>query len=357
VTNSIWSNVIVHQGKVLEGTISKGEEVEAIVDEKRRLDIARNHTATHLLQAALRQVLGSQVQQSGSLVAPERLRFDFTHGSPITKEQLAETQRLVNEMVRQNLPLSSKRTSYKEAIDQGALAFFGEKYGKEVTVLEVGEPAISVELCGGTHVKATGEIGLFFILSESGIGAGIRRIEAITGRGAEDFVESQLSIVEDIARGLRVPTPELKSRISALQAELDGERKRALSLERELLRDKVDSLVNKVESISGVSVLAAKVPASNMESLRHTGDLVKERVGSAVVVLGAVFNNRPNFVAMVTPDLVARGLNAGDIVKQVAAVTGGSGGGRPELGQAGGKDKGKIDDALKLVRRLVEKVQ
>jgi alanyl-tRNA synthetase len=184
----------------------------------------------------------------------------------------------------------------------------------------------------------------------------MRRIEAVTGRGAEDLVESQLSIVEDAARELRVPTSELKSRISDLQAELDGERKKALSLERELLRNTVDSLISKVEPIKGISLLAAKVPASNMDSLRHTGDLVKERMGSTVVVLGAVFNNRPNFVAMVTPDLVARGLNAGDIVKQVAAVTGGSGGGRPELGQAGGKDKGKIDDALKLVRGLVKGV-
>jgi alanyl-tRNA synthetase len=338
---------------MVEGTISRGEKVEAIVDEKRRLDIARNHTATHLLQAALRQVLGSRVQQSGSLVAPERLRFDFTHTGAITEEQLAQVQRIVNEWVRQNFPVRSKRTSYGEAMAQGALAFFGEKYGEEVTVLEISEPAISTELCGGTHVKATGEIGLFLILSESGIGAGMRRIEAITGRGAEDFVGSQLSLIEDAARELRVTPPELKSRISALQAELDGERKRALSLERELLRKTVDSLIDKVESINGVSVLAAKVPASNMESLRHTGDLIKKRVGSAVVVLGAVFNNRPNFVAMVTPDLVARGLNAGDIVKQVAAVTGGSGGGRPELGQAGGKDKSKIDDALKLVRELV----
>jgi len=302
-------------------------------------------------------VLGRQLQQSGSLMAPERFRFDFTHIGAITKEQLAEVQRIVNEMVRQNLRVYSETIPYREAMAQGALAFFGEKYGEEVRVLKIGDPPISIELCGGTHVKATGEIGLFLILSESSIGAGMRRIEAITGRGAEDLVESQFSIMEDAARELRVPTPELKSRISALQAELDGERRRALSLERELLRNMVDSLINRVESINEVNVLAAKVPASNMESLRYVGDLIKERVDSVVVVLGAVFNNRPNFVAMVTPDLVARGLNAGDIVKQVAAVAGGSGGGRPELGQAGGKDKGKIDDALKLVRRLVGRMR
>ena len=359
VTNTVrhtekGSELIIHQGKVVEGQISTGDEVEAIVDEGRHLDIARNHTATHLLQAALRQVLGSQVQQSGSLVAPERLRFDFTHVGTISKEQLNEVQRIVNEMVRHNLPVRSRKTSYSEAIAQGALAFFGEKYGEEVRVLEIGEPVISAELCGGTHVNSTGEIGLFLIADESSIGAGMRRIEAVTGRGAEELVATQLSIVEEAAQELKVSPSDIMDRISALQKELDAERKRALSLERELLKHTVDSLLGKAESIAGITVLAAKVPASNMESLRYTGDLIKERLDSVVVVLGAVYNNQANFVAMVTPDLVARGFNAGQIVKQVAAVAGGSGGGRAEMGQAGGKDKRKIDDALKLVRRLIE---
>jgi alanyl-tRNA synthetase len=348
------NDTTINHGKVVEGTISVGDAVEAIVDEARRLDIARNHTATHLLQAALRQVLGTQVQQAGSLVAPERLRFDFTHVGTISKEQLNEVQRIVNERVRQNLPVRSKIASYSEAIAQGALALFGEKYGEKVRVLEIGEPVISAELCGGTHVNSTGEIGLFLIVGESSIGAGIRRIEAVTGRGAEELVETQLSIVEEATKELRVSASEIRSRISALQTELDAERKKAISLERELLRNSVDSLLSKAESIAGITVLAAKVPASNMESLRYLGDLIKERLGSVVVVLAAAYNNRANFVAMVTPDLVARGLNAGQIVKQVAAVAGGSGGGRAELGQAGGKDKRKIDEALKLVRRLIE---
>ena len=356
VTNTFRTpkDTTVHHGTVVEGTVSVGDTVEAIVDEKRRLDIARNHTATHLLQAALRQVLGSQVQQAGSLVAPERLRFDFTHVGTISKEQLNEVQRIVNEKVRHNLPVRSKIASYSEAIAQGALAFFGEKYGEEVQVLEIGKPVISAELCGGTHVNSTGEIGLFLIIDESSIGAGIRRIEAVTGRGAEELVETQLSIVEETAQGLKVSASEIKSRIFTLQTELESERKRAHSMERELLRHTVDSLLDRVESVAGITVLAAKVPASNMESLRYMGDLVKERLGSVVVVLAAVYNNQANFVAMVTPDLVARGLNAGQIVKQVAAVAGGGGGGRAELGQAGAKDKRKIDEALKLVRRLVE---
>ncbi|MBE9500837.1 MAG: alanine--tRNA ligase, partial [Chloroflexi bacterium] len=359
VTNTVrhiekGSELIIHQGKVVEGQISVNDEVEAIVGEKCRLDIARNHTATHLLQASLRQVLGTQVQQAGSLVAPDRLRFDFTYlGSP-TREQLTEVQRIVNERVRQNLPVRSRIIPYREAIAQGALAFFGEKYGEDVRVLEIGDPAISTELCGGTHVNSTGEIGLFLIIDESSIGAGMRRIEAVTGRGAEELVEAKLSLVEETAQELRVSASEIKSRISALQTELDAERKRALSLERELQRHTVDSLLNKAESIAGVTVLAAKVSASNMESLRYMGDLIKERLGSVVVVLGAVYGNQANFVAMVTPDLVAKELNAGQIAKQVAAVAGGSGGGRAALGQAGGKDKRKIDDALRLVRRLVE---
>jgi len=294
------------------------------------------------------------VQQSGSLVAPERLRFDFTHVGTISKEQLNEVQRIVNEMVRHNLRVRSRKTSYSEAIAEGALAFFGEKYGDEVRVLEIGEPVISAELCGGTHVNSTGQIGLFLIVGESSIGAGMRRIEAVAGRGAEELVETQLSIVEEAAQELKVPASDISSRVSTLQKELDAERKRALSLEREVLKHTVDSLLSKAESIAGITVLTAKVPASNMESLRYTGDLIKERLGSVVVVLAAVYNNQANFVAMVTTDLVARGLNAGQIVKQVAAVAGGSGGGRAEMGQAGGKDKRKIEEALKQVRRLIE---
>ena len=355
VTSSLRTpdDIIIHRGEVVEGQISVGDTVEAIVDEKRRLDIARNHTATHLLQAALRQLLGEQVRQSGSLVAPDRLRFDFTYPSALTKGQLAEVQRIVNENIRRNLKVESRMMPYQEALDKGALAFFGEKYGDEVRVLEIGEPAISIELCGGTHVRATGEIGFFHIVGESSIGAGLRRIEAVTGRGAEEFIQGQLSIIEEAAHALRGTPPEIVDRVSALQQELEAERKRASALERELLKKTVDSIVGQVESVNGVPVLAARVPASNMEALRQMGDLIKERLGSVLVVLGAVYSEQANFVAMVTPDLVKRGLHAGEIVKQVAAVVGGGGGGRAEMGQAGGKDKKKLDDALKQVPRFI----
>ncbi|MBE0415939.1 MAG: hypothetical protein IBX36_05300 [Dehalococcoidia bacterium] len=286
-------------------------------------------------------------------MAPDRLRFDFTHPSAVTREQLAEVQRIVNENIRQNLHVKDRTTSYSEAIAQGALAFFEEKYEEKVRVVEIDEPPISAELCGGTHVRATGEIGFSIIVSESSIGAGMRRIEAVTGRGAEGFVERQLSIMEEVAEELRASAPEIKSRISALHTEIDAERKKALALERELLKNRVDSLLSEVVSINGIPVLVARVTASNMEALRQTGDLIKERLGSVLVVLGAVYNDRANFVAMLTPDLVKRGLHAGEIVKQVAESTGGSGGGRAELGQAGGKDKDRLDDALKQVPRFI----
>ncbi|GAG02943.1 unnamed protein product, partial [marine sediment metagenome] len=219
----------------------------------------------------------------------------------------------------------------------------------------IGKTPISSELCGGTHVRATGEIGFFHIVDESSIGAGLRRIEAVTGRSAEGYIDGQLSIIDEVAEELRATPSEIKSRISALHTEIDAERKRALALERELLRKTVDSLLGEVLSINGIPVLTARVPASNMETLRQTGDLIKDRLKSVLVVLGAVYDNQANFVAMLTPDLVKRGLHAGEIVKQVAQVAGGRGGGRAETGQAGGKDIDKLDDALSTVKDLVVK--
>jgi len=349
------NDITVHRGTVIEGTISPGETVKATVDKERRLDISRNHTATHLLQAALRQVLGEHVRQSGSLVAPDRLRFDFSYRGALTDEQLSEVQRIVNERIRQNLKIRYKMMPYQQALDAGALAFFEEKYGEQVRVLEIGKPSISLELCGGTHVKQTGDIGFFQIVAEASIGAGLRRIEAVTGRGAEGLIKERFSIIEHVADELKAPVAEIENRIAAMQAEINAERKKALILEREMLRSSLDSILTNAESVNDITVLAVKVYASDMEALRQTGDLIKERLKSAVVVLGAVYNDRPNFVAMVTPGLVKKGLHAGNIVKQVAAVAGGGGGGKAEIGQAGGKDVSKLDDALRLVKELVAK--
>jgi alanyl-tRNA synthetase len=363
VTDTVWSpygilaeGAIIHLGQVTKGTISVGDAVEAEVDSDRRLDIARSHTATHLLQAALRQVLGSHVYQRGSQVHPEGFRFDFSHLTAINKQQLNDIQHIVNERIRENLPVKSKVIPYKQAIDDGAIALFEEKYGETVRVMEIGEPPISAELCGGTHVKSTGEIGFFIITGESSIGTGLRRIEAITGRKAEEFFTECSLTLENVAEELRSSPSEVPDKVKALITELAAEHKRSASLERELSKHTVESLLGKTEKVNGITVLASRVPSTSLPILREMGDLLRDRLKSAVIVLGTVHDGKPGFVAMVTPDLVNRGLHAGDIVKQVAAVTGGSGGGKADMAQAGGKDKSKLDEALELVKRLVQKV-
>ncbi len=349
-------DVIVHQGVVVDGVMCIGDEVEAKVDVARRLDIARNHTATHLLQAALRQIVDKRIEQKGSLVEPERFRFDFSHLGQVTEEQLNRVQRQVNDWIRQNLKAQAKRLTYKQAIAEGAIALFGEKYGEEIRMLEIGEPAISKELCGGTHVNSTGEIGVFLVTSGSSIGTGLYRIEAVTGRRAESLIESRTVALENIAKSVESSPDEVPSKVKTLINGLEIERKRALSLERELLRRMVGDLINQVEQLNGVTVLVAKVPALSMPSLREMGDILRDKLKSAIVVLGTVYNGKPNFLAMVTPDLIARGFHAGDIINQVAKVTGGGGGGKAAMAQAGGKDSTKVDEALKLVHKLIGKV-
>jgi alanyl-tRNA synthetase len=331
-----------------------GEEVEAAVDMERRLDIARNHTATHLLQFALRQVLGEHVQQRGSLVVPEQLRFDFSHLTAMSKEEIQKVNNIVNEKIRQNLRVYDEEIAYTKAKEEGAIALFDEKYGDVVRVLKIGEPLISAELCGGTHVASTGELGFFHITSESSIGSGLRRIEAVTGRGAEAFIQRRLSSLENIAQALNTLPDEAENKVSSTASALDMERKRALALERELAKKEVESLLSRVEVVNGVPVLAARVPSSRPEALREMSDLLRDRLKSAVVVLGTVHEDKPAFLATVTPDLVAKGYNAGKIVKRVAEVAGGGGGGTPRLAQAGGKDKGKIDEALRMVKSLIQ---
>jgi alanyl-tRNA synthetase len=352
-TIRIPPDIIVHQGKVTQGSLRVGDGVEAEVDVARRLDIARNHTATHLLQAALRQVLGEHIQQRGSLVAPERLRFDFSHLVPMTKKETQQVNSIVNERIRQNLIVWDEEIPYKQAKDEGAIALFDEKYGDMVRVLRVGQPPISAELCGGTHVTTTGEIGFFHIISESSIGAGLRRIEAVTGRGAEAYVEKRLVDLEKTAEYLETEPDRILEKAESVSAELKEASKRTLALERELSKKIAESLLAQVETVKGIKVLAAKVPSARIEVLREMSDRLREQLKSAVVVLGTVSEGRPVFLAVVTPDLVARGYNAGEIVKKVAKVAGGSGGGKATLAQAGGKYKEKVDEALKLVKSLI----
>ncbi len=347
-------DINLHQGTVSEGSLRVGEEVTAAVDMERRLDIARNHTATHLLQAALRQVLGEHIQQRGSLVAPERLRFDFSHLAAMTQDEIKSVQSIVNEKIRRNLKVYDEQTDYKKAVAAGAIALFDEKYGDTVRVMRIGEPAVSTELCGGTHISATGEIGYFQIISEGSIGAGLRRIEAVTGRGVEAFLEQRLASLENIARSLETTPESVPDKIAGLVEELEKGRKQVLSFEREQARQGAGALLGSVETVNGVNVLAARVTASDQQVLRETADFLRDKLGSAVIVLGAVIGDRPVFIAAVTPDLIQQGYNAGDIIKQVSRVAGGGGGGKANFAQAGGRDKSKLDEALRLVKSLIK---
>jgi alanyl-tRNA synthetase len=346
-------DITLHKGNVTEGSLAVGAVVQAVVDVERHRDIARNHTATHLLQAALRQVLGEHIQQRGSLVAPDRLRFDFSHLAAMTREELKTVQHIVNEKIRQNLRVWDEQTEYKKAVAAGAIALFDEKYGDVVRVMRIGEPSVSTELCGGTHVAFTGEIGYFHVLSEGSIGAGLRRIEAVTGRGAEVFVECSLDSLESMAQSLEASPENVQEKLSGILNELETEKKHSLFLERELARKEAEALLSTVEEINGVKVLSAKISSDSQQVLREMADFLRDSLKSGIVVLGAISGERPVFIAMVTPDLVAKGYNAGDIVKQVSKVAGGGGGGKANFAQAGGRDKNKLDEALRLVRDLI----
>ncbi len=364
------TGVYAHKCKVLDGKALKGDAVTAIVDAEKRRASQRNHTATHLLHAALRQVLGTHVRQAGSLVAPDRLRFDFTHIEATKPEELAAVQRLVNEKIREDIEVHPHEMPYDEAIAGGALALFGEKYSAKVRVVDICEPAsqdskertanskqpehmhcFSKELCGGTHCHRTGEIGTFVIVSEGSVGSGLRRLEALAGPLADAYVIEQQEKIGRLSRRLNTTPGELESRVEALDAELEAERRRAQQLERQAGRAEVDTLLGAAENVNGASVLVSRVPAGSVEAMREMGDMLRDRLGSAVVVLGAVLGDRPSFLAMVTKDLTPR-VHAGNLIKQVAAVTGGGGGGRPEMAQAGGKDAARLDEALQVAKRL-----
>ena len=350
--------LVLHIGRVTRGRPQVDQPVTAMVDMDRRMDIARNHSATHLLHSELRYILGEHVQQAGSLVAPERLRFDFSHGSMLTQDEIDAVERSVNDAVLANYPLVTEEMGYQEAVAGGAMALFGEKYGEQVRVVKIGweDEPFSQELCGGTHVMQTGDIGFFRILSETSVGSGVRRIEAATGRPAQRLVQKRLGVLDAAAVHLGAPADDVERAVLRLMGELHAKDKEIAELQRRLARVEFEGLLGQVRDVSGVHVLVAKVQAASAETLREMTDWLRERLGTAVVVLGAVIGDKPSFVAAVTPDLVERGLKAGSLVQEVARAVGGGGGGKPTLAQAGGRDASRLEQALALVPGLVQDV-
>lgn len=355
VTNTVRipPDIIVHQGHVIEGRMAVGDTVEAEVDKERRLDIARNHTATHLLQMALRQELGEHIQQRGSLVAPDQFRFDFSHLIAMTREEIEKVNHIVNERIRQNLAVYDEEIPYTQAIEEGAIALFDEKYGDVVRVLKIGRPPVSTELCGGTHVTTTGEIGFFHILSESSIGAGLRRIEAVTGRGAERYIDKRLSDLDKIAEFLETERDLINDKVYNMLITSKNLVNQMRTQENQLAILTARLLLTQIKLVKGVNVIIDKIPPTRINTLRVISDYLRHHMKSGIIVLGTLYEDRPLFLVAVTQDLVTKGYNAGEIVKKVAEVTGGGGGGKATLAQGGGTNKGKLDEALKLVKTLV----
>ncbi|NGQ94233.1 alanine--tRNA ligase [Brevibacillus sp. SYP-B805] len=343
----------VHSVVIEAGTLRVGEEVRAEVNRASRLDITKNHTATHLLHQALKDVLGPHVNQAGSLVAPDRLRFDFTHISAVSPEELERIEAIVNQKVWENIPVTIMHKPLAEAKAMGAMALFGEKYGDIVRVVQVGD--YSLELCGGCHVSSTGDIGLFKIVSEGGIGAGTRRIEAVTGRSAYQYLNQQLQTLREVAQAVKAPLlSETPVRVEGLLQQIKELQRENESLRAKLGHIEAASLAEQIKQVAGINVLAARVSAADMDSLRGMVDELKNKLGSAVIVLGAVDGDKVNLVAGVTKDLMEQGFHAGKLVKEVATRCGGGGGGRPDMAQAGGKDPSKLADALGLVAEWVQ---
>lgn len=341
----------VHQVTITAGALRVGDTVTAAVNAAERGDTIKNHTATHLLHKALKEVLGEHVNQAGSLVGPERLRFDFSHFGAVTPEELADIERRVNEQIWLGTELDISLKPISEAKAMGAMALFGEKYGDIVRVVRVGD--YSLELCGGCHVRNTSQIGLFKLVSEGGIGSGVRRIEAVTGKGAYDYLDDQLGLLKQAAALLKSSVADVPKRIEAAQAEARQLQRDNESLQSKLSRLEAADLVGQAKSVGGVTLLAAQVNASGMDALRGVADELKAKLGSAVLALGAVDGDKVNLIVAVTSDLVGKGLHAGKLIKEIAAICGGGGGGKPELAQAGGKDPSKLAEALAAAERLV----
>jgi alanyl-tRNA synthetase len=337
---------------VAEGQIQTGDAVDIAVDKARNLAIARNHTATHLLQAALRKVLGNHVNQAGSLVTPEHLRFDFTNFSPVSAEELEKVESLVNEEILKNVPVTIEEMALKDAKEKGAMALFGEKYGDRVRVVSVGD--FSCELCGGSHVTNTAAIGSFRILSETGTGTGVRRIEAVTGAAALQKAKADEAVIRNLASVLKVKADDVTVKVGHLLKQLKDTEKELQQLKKDAALSDLDAIMASREDINGVPVIAASAQADSMDSLRELADTVLDKSGSGVVLLAAVSGDKVQFVCKVDKGDTKKGLHAGKIIKAAAQAAGGNGGGRPDMAQAGGKQPEQIDAALRAGKDMVK---
>jgi len=326
-------------------------KADAVVDDELRDATRRNHSATHLLHKALKSVLGGHVNQAGSLVMPNRLRFDFTHFEAVSKEDLARIESELNHNLLKAMPVVTEVATLKEAQEKGVIGLFEDKYGEVVRVVSMGD--YSQELCGGTHVSNTGQIGLFKIVSEAGIAAGVRRIEALTGLNAYDYMNSLEKELEQLSHSMKTNRQSLKERAKGIMEELKEKEREIGRLKDKLSANIADEILSTAKDIEGVKLIAYTAPEMDMNSLRNLGDELKARLHSGVVVLATAIDGKVSLVAMATKDVTEKGIHAGNIGKAVAAATGGSGGGRPEMAQAGGKDVSKLKEAMDSVEGLV----
>ncbi|WP_394229008.1 alanine--tRNA ligase [Bacillus thuringiensis] len=344
----------LHKVVVEEGTLTKDAAVKAIIDTKNRSSVVKNHTATHLLHQALKDVLGTHVNQAGSLVTSERLRFDFSHFGQVQADELEKIERMVNEKIWESIDVEISQKAIEEAKEMGAMALFGEKYGDVVRVVQVGD--YSLELCGGCHVDNTASIGIFKIVAESGIGAGTRRIEAVTGKSAYELMNDQVGLLKEAAGKMKTNPKDILTRVDGLFAEVKQLQKENESLAAKLSNIEAGNLTDSVMTVDGVNVLAAKVNVADMNNLRTMMDDLKNKLESAVVVLVSVNDDKVNILAGVTKDLIGQGYHAGKLVKEVASRCGGGGGGRPDMAQAGGKNPAQVEEALAFVQEYVKSV-
>ncbi|MFC9445181.1 alanine--tRNA ligase [Bacillus cereus] len=344
----------LHKVVVEEGTLTKDAAVKAIIDTKNRSSVVKNHTATHLLHQALKDVLGTHVNQAGSLVTSERLRFDFSHFGQVQADELEKIERMVNEKIWESIDVEISQKAIEEAKEMGAMALFGEKYGDVVRVVQVGD--YSLELCGGCHVDNTASIGIFKIVAESGIGAGTRRIEAVTGKSAYELMNDQVGLLKEAAGKMKTNPKDILTRVDGLFVEVKQLQKENESLAAKLSNIEAGNLTDSVMTVDGVNVLAAKVNVADMNNLRTMMDDLKNKLESAVVVLASVNDDKVNILAGVTKDLIGQGYHAGKLVKEVASRCGGGGGGRPDMAQAGGKNPAQVEEALAFVQEYVKSV-